>query len=266
MRMPLHARKCALQLVFAVFPAAALAVYPNNGPDTTFSMVGQFGGASGVAIDPYWVLTAAHVDGSLFVLPGIGTYNVVQDVRNPTADLRLLEVDQPMPVYSRLDLQNDVGATVAFAGFGLTGLPRDDGTGFDMTGADGNRHTANNRIDYSLFIAETNSDGYWFTLDAPGTANAVAGEGGISFGDSGGGWFRQQGGSWLLVATNDTIDYAPGTTDFYTWGATGAGVLDASYADWIGGYVPAAVPEPLSIVVISGGLLSLLARRRRRSG
>jgi len=238
----------ALPFVFAVFPAAALAVYPNNGPDPTFTMVGQFGGASAVAIDPYWVLTAAHVDGSQFVLPGIGTYNVVQDITHPFADLRLLQVDQPMPVYARLDMQDDVGATV------------------DVTGADGNRHAANNKIDYTEMISfnagQTPWDTYVYTLDAPDSPNAVAGEGGISFGDSGGGWFRQQGSQWLLVATNDAIDYAPGTSDFYTWGATGYGVRDYEYSDWIGSYVPDAVPEPVSMLVLVGGLLGLIARRR----
>jgi len=221
-----------------------------------------------VAIDPYWVLTAAHVDGSQFVLPGIGTYNVVQDITHPFADLRLLQVDQPMPVYARLDMQDDVGATVTFAGYGLTGTPRTDGTGFDVTGADGNRHAANNKIDYTEMISfnagQTPWDTYVYTLDAPDSPNAVAGEGGISFGDSGGGWFRQQGSQWLLVATNDAIDYAPGTSDFYTWGATGYGVRDYEYSDWIGSYVPDAVPEPVSMLVLGGGLLGLIARRRSR--
>src|SRR4051812_3905589 len=100
--------KRLVALLAALAPAAAFAVYPNTGPDAIFNMVGQFGGASAVAIDPFWVLTAAHVDGGQFVLPGIGTYNVVQDVTHPFADLRLLRVDQAMPVYSRIDMSDEV--------------------------------------------------------------------------------------------------------------------------------------------------------------
>src|SRR4051812_11059789 len=122
----ISASKRAFALTCALAPAAAFGVYPNTGPDAVLNMVGQFGGASGVAIDPFWVLTAAHVDGGQFVLPGIGTYNVVQNVTHPFADLRLLRVDQAMPFYSRLDLSDAVGKTVTFAGYGLTGTPRVD--------------------------------------------------------------------------------------------------------------------------------------------
>lgn len=230
-------------------------------------MVGQFGGASAVAIDPFWILTAAHVDGTQFVMPGIGTFNVVQDVTHPFADLRLLRVDQPMPFYSRIDMSDEVGGTVTLAGYGLTGTPRVDGTGFDVSSSDGFRHIAQNKIDYTMMInfqeGQTPWDTYVYTLDAPTSGNAVAGEGGISFGDSGGGWFAFRNGAWKLVATNDAIDYAPGTTDFYTWGALGYGIRDVEYADWIGSFVPGAVPEPASIAILGVGAVALLRRRKR---
>src|SRR3954468_15270284 len=96
-------------LCLAIAPTLACAVYPNTGPDAIYNMVGQFGGASAVAIDPFWVLTAAHVDGTTFTLPGVGTFNVVQDVTHPVADLRLLRVDSAIPLFSRVQVNDQVG-------------------------------------------------------------------------------------------------------------------------------------------------------------
>ena len=63
----------------ASLSAFSLAVFPNNGPDTHFLSVGQYAGASAVAIDPFWVLTARHIDGGTFTTPELGSFTVLED-------------------------------------------------------------------------------------------------------------------------------------------------------------------------------------------
>ncbi|MCC7300551.1 MAG: trypsin-like serine protease, partial [Verrucomicrobia bacterium] len=71
-----------------------------NGFD--WSGVVNFNGSSAVAVDPYWLLTAAHVaddfGNTSFTVNG-QTYNQVGEIYNPTADLALIQLDRAMPSY-----------------------------------------------------------------------------------------------------------------------------------------------------------------------
>lgn len=264
----------------ASLSAFSLAVFPDNGPDTHFVSVGKYAGASAVAIDPFWVLTARHVDGGNFTIPELGTFNVIEDHASPDSDIRLLRVDSPIANYTRI---LDMGMTdrkVSLVGFGGTGVP--SANGWTITGTDGNRHSAVNMVEgienISFDASGTpNWDAWYYELDKPGAGNGnygnngyIAGEGGIYAGDSGGGWFFNLGGNDYLVGINSAIDDAPpgGTlTDYFQRGYA-TQLNTAANLTWIRSFVPnavAPVPEPASMAVLGLGALALIRKRRKQA-
>src|SRR4051794_27345516 len=87
-------RRTALVLALAIVSVSPVwAIYgisTNTGSsDTTFSWVGSASGASGVIIDPHWVLTARHVGGTNFNLNGTN-YTADFAVDHPDADIHLM--------------------------------------------------------------------------------------------------------------------------------------------------------------------------------
>jgi hypothetical protein len=274
-------RLVALLSLFA--PAAAFGVYPDSGPDTTFTWVGTVNGASGVVIAPNWVITAQHVGGNSFTVNGT-TYNADATYDAPTYDLHLMHFGNTFGGYYPLFNGDPLLQNVTLVGFGQTGTARADGTGFLNAGGGGTRRAATNRIG---LLQNLDYNG-WSTpcviadLDAPagnnlsapynrdwfGDGGATANEGGLLGGDSGGGWFINVAGQWQVVGVSNYIFYddsvaPPGDPDPYlAYGisaSSAANLTDAGVRDW----VRTTVPEPASTAAIAAGIAGLLMRRRR---
>ena len=272
-----------LPLLALAASASAFAVFPNNGTDTLFPFVGSYtntgsGFGSGVVIDPHYVLTSEH-DGTAttFELPGYGSFPVAQNIVAPafnglTPDLRLLRFDIALPVFTRIDERAPVGGTVALVGFGNTGT--EGGAGFNVQGNTmGTRRVAFNRVEGLATITDANDaplyTALYYTLDRPGSAYRVPGEGGVAAGDSGGGWFYDFGDGMRLVATSEGVIGGDGTNATrYDYDGLGFGAYLGApeSSSFIRQYVPQAiVPEPATLAVLGFGAFALARRRRTRN-
>src|SRR5688500_1296240 len=97
----LYSRVCALEvgkgmskkLVFIAFgvvsSAVSMAIFPNVAAPE-FTWVGMVGSTntnmngSGTALTPFNVITAKHVGGMFYNLPGFGSFQAVQRIDHPT--------------------------------------------------------------------------------------------------------------------------------------------------------------------------------------
>jgi secreted trypsin-like serine protease len=271
--------------------------------DNTYSSVGytltSAGGlGSVVALDPYWVLTAAHVVESspaLMVMgdPNAGTEGLYfyfdQVITHPDYvsgefhdDLALIKlsaldpiipnpgvVDASFATLSNIDLGSGLPSTATLTGYGLTSV---DGTvdlaepllrrygvaATDPAGPPVPPFDPGFPVDCSLAMLLCT---YSTTGGAPG--------------DSGGAMWLDYGAGEVVAGINsfifDESDLAnpPGEPD-WTDGYWTVGTSTAYYRDWITSHVPTAmfggspVPVPSALWLFGSGLIGLIAIARRR--
>jgi hypothetical protein len=266
--------------------SSAFAVYGHNQLDASvFNWVGGVGGGgSGTVISPHFVLTAKHVGGTSFFLNG-DTFNAVQRIDHPTADISLLRFTDTFDNYSLPWFDDAMGQVLTFVGFGGTATERADWTGYNEAGGGGARRAATNRIEAQEDVAyfeggpTTRSliadlDFYNpntpapFQVDRLGGGGAVDNEGGIFFGDSGGGSLINVGGQWRIAGVNIWIGdgeapFDTSNNDYLDYGDYFGTASVSFYRDWIVANAPETVPEPATIAALGLGALALLKRRRK---
>jgi len=300
-------------LLFACFacvaaPAHALVggAVDANLASSPFAGVGAVivngGTFSGVLLDPWHVLTAAHVvagkpagaiqfrlnagaaetlsAAAVSVHPGyIGTTPGTDGVWHD--DLAIVRLAAPATSAGGYALYTGpaVGQTVALAGYGGVG----DGAVGVTAGANASvKRSGRNRIDQVL----PDDDGsgaaevFVFDFDGPAAASNVFGpatpgnltlgasvEAQFAGGDSGSPVFVNDNGVWKIFGVanfNGSTTGLPGSNVLF--GSVGGGSLVAPYAGWIAQTVTTPVPEADTWAMLLAGLgmVSWAALRRRR--
>lgn len=266
----------------------------------SYSSVGYtltYAGALGsvVAIDPNWVLTAAHVadGGPAYLVMGDpagaeGIYIYIdQVIFHPDYvsgefhdDLALIhlsdidpidtnQVDTSFATLSNVSLSNDLPTTATLTGYGLTSI---DGT-----------LDPNEPIMRRYGVAATDPFGPPTPIVDPGfpydcsqpiflcTYDTTGG----APGDSGGAMWLDYGGGEVVAGINsfifdenDLLD--PSQTPDWTNGYWTVAISTAYYEDWITSHVPAAmfgsspVPIPSAVWFMGSGVLCLITIARRK--
>lgn len=230
--------------------------------DFNWDFVYKYKGSSAVAVDPYWVLTAAHVaddggSGSLSV--DEITYNQLEQVYHADADLALVRFDQALPGYYDLFtgsvIPTGTHPELLQVGWGNTGTV--SLTSFSNgPGGDGTKRWGSNRADIRTSITVNvggtaefvTSDIFLSNFDMGDTAY----EAGAGSHDSGGGVFIEEGGEWKLAGT---MLYLSGSNPSHN------GVIAAETAMYEG-WVKSVIPEPSSSLFM--GLIFLGYGLKRR--
>lgn len=259
---------------------------------------GTWGGLLGTPVAPDFFLTAKHGGGSVgdgFSYQGTG-FSTVARFDYPTADLTLWQVSGTFPTYAPLYS----GADEAGKGLVVFGRSATRGDEVVVSGASvsdlrgwlwngsggGTQRWGENVVDATTVYA--GADYLVAGFSRTGGVNEAT----LAGGDSGGGVFIQEGGTWKLAGINYAVEAefrtsAGGPTFLAAifdegglYADLGSGFVEltdrpadreasfyatrvSSYAGWIQGV--AAVPEPNPMPILSGlALLALAAERRLR--
>lgn len=214
----------------------------------------------------HWALSAGHV----LDFGGMNTFRInntnfsvngsfrPSDYNSGTlrSDIALLRLTTNPGVNAvGMSMRSDItGMTSMFAGYGLSGV----GNNTNLI-SDNQRRAANNTID--TFQSFGTNQNFWkTTFQNPSQSGVLPLEGTTASGDSGGGFFFQEGSTWLLAGVTSW-----GTDNNSQYGDQAFFTTLHTNMDWItqtSGIQ--AVPEPTTMV-LSGLALAWIARRRRNS-
>lgn len=175
--------------------------------------------ASAVAVDHYWILTAAHVADDIKSTTNLTingeVYTQQEIVPHPYADLALVRYDKPLPGYYPLGESIAAGDPVLFCGYGFSGnvvSSRNQAYFTDDGSGNGIRRWGSNRIDRELTysyigpspLGTTTNQGFEITISRSNSNAKTPYEAGGNIYDSGAGLFYNNGDRWELVGTMTT--------------------------------------------------------------
>ena len=197
-----------------IFTSTGDPSYNTNAPtgsltNSGWQYEGQWGSIFlGTPIAPRFFLAAKHIGGSLggpFILNGF-TYTTVAEFDDPSTDLRIWQVGQTFPYYAPMYTKADeVGKPCVVIGRGT-----DRGPAVFVTNAVNGWQWGNtNNIErwgqnvVSDIYTNTPSE-LW--LQANFDRNGGSNECGLTYDDSSGGMFIQDGTTWKLAGINYTVD------------------------------------------------------------
>jgi hypothetical protein len=230
---------------------------------------------SGVLVDQYWVLTAAHAVGpttasmtfgtgsNIFSDPGTSVASSIfyvhptyTDVLNEGSyDLAMVRLTTPLPatpipLYTGPILTGDYSVV----GFGRTGVSG------GATTYDGNLRGG---INYATVRASDKSFGYQFV----DSSNANYRELGslVQPGDSGGGFFFDDGSGFKVAGITSAVATLPGSGPRPPWVYGDFSFASDIDIPWVNGFIATtAVPEPHAVVATFVLGASFFARRQRQ--
>lgn len=239
--------------------------------------------ASGVLIAENWVLTAAHLmdnnNAPTTFRLGASSYGIAERILHPDYngnlalgnDIALFRLSTAVTDITPATLfsgESEVGGVGTSVGFGMTGNGL---TGINFSGGAGTKRAGQNTVDALGSVFGLDADILVYDFDNPaggsinslGTADALAMEYLIAFGDSGGGMFQTIGGSNVVTGITSFLASVDGATDG-TYSDLGGATRVSSYRPFIEQHVTSAVfiPEPAALAVL---VLSGFAMLRRRS-
>lgn len=265
------------------------------GAQAQFNAVGNFGFCTGTLIAPQWVLCAAHcsiyMTGANFTLPGFGSAAVAEFFNAPGwngqlengADISLVRLATPLtgaPLATLYAGTGELGQVAYSVGFGSLGT----GSAGTTSGGDNQRRATTNILDQTSSVLSGWSSDYLIAdFDSPLATNTrftqfgsdnnpLALEGSISFGDSGGGTFINDGGVWKVVGVHSWLDGLVSVNGVAGDGSDNASYTDlygvtrvSSYTSWITSTMAThSAPEPGVLPLLATGLVALRTFSRRR--
>lgn len=230
---------------------------------------------SGVLVDQYWVLTAAHAVGPTTASLTFGTgSNIISDPGTSVAssvfyvhptysgvliegsyDLAMVRLSTPLPATPVPLYTGPINSgDYSVVGFGRTGVSG------GPTTYDGNLRGG---INYTAFRATNQSFGYQFVDSSNANYRTLGSL--VQPGDSGGGFFFDDGSGFKLAGITSAVATLPGSGPRPPWVYGDFGFASNIDIPWVNGFIATtAVPEPHAVVatVVLGA--SFFARRQRQ--
>ena len=220
----------------------------NYGYSLDWDYIYNYKGSSAVAVDHYWILTAAHVAddtvNSDLIIGGETYMQQGSPIFHPTADLALVRYDKPFPGYYLLHddvIHNGkngpqrVWDTLLLTGYGRTGVVTSVSFG-NGPGGNGTKRWGTNRgvgqntyiVDMGGTVGVRDSECFITEFDLSDTPY----EAGAAQFDSGGPVFIERNGDWYLAGTTILII---GSNPSYSGNVM---VETSIYRDWIIDNIP----------------------------